>query len=81
MALQIDIDSLTLGDIEDVEDAVGKPIAEVFDHMSAKAITALVWVVRRREDPAFTLDNARALRMGDVEVVGGGELPPTVAAG
>lgn len=49
---------------ETVVDAKGN---KVFDaKMSAKAMVALAWVVRRRADPAFTYEDARNLTVDDI---------------
>ena len=74
--LAFDPDALTIGDLEDFEDVVGKPFAEIFRgtgpngevEMPAKALKALVWIVRRKEDPSFTLEAARNVRIGAIEI-------------
>jgi hypothetical protein len=60
------LDDLSLGEVEEFETAMGgQTLAEV-DLSSAKAIIWLVYLVRRREDPAFTLDDARAVKLTDI---------------
>jgi len=59
------LDDLSLGEIEDFETAMGAPIADV-DLRSAKAIIQLVYMVKRREDATYTLEQARAVRISDV---------------
>ncbi len=89
--LQIDPDALTIGDLEDFEEGVGKPLHEalkptpvldedgnkVFDakgrpelqvNLSAKALRYLVWIVKRQTDPSFTPDDARKVRVGQLEL-------------
>lgn len=70
MQLTIDANALTLADVEAVEEVTGQPLAVIFsgDSLTAKALSALVWVTQRRVDPAFTLDDARALRLSDVDI-------------
>jgi hypothetical protein len=72
------LDNLTLGDIEDFETASGVSVTTLTDGgtLPVKAVVALVWVVRRQTEPAFTLDDARRLRMADLEAM----LAPTPAA-
>lgn len=77
----VDPNSLTLGEIEDVEEYAGKPAAELFGDggMTAKAMTAFVWIVKRRDDPTFTVEQARAMPMGQVNIASA-EPDPTDAA-
>lgn len=86
IALNIDPDELTIGDLEDFEDVVGKSVDEVirpvpvldvdgnrkFDSkgrpemttkVPAKALRALVWIIRRKAEPEFTFEDARNIRV------------------
>ena len=49
-----------------VLDDKGKPRVDV--RMTAKTIKALVWLVMRRDDPAFTLDDARKVRLSELQL-------------
>jgi len=61
----VDPDDLTLGEVEDFEQASGTSIANVLaGEVSARALIALVWVMKRRDNPAFTMDDARKIRFG-----------------
>lgn len=76
-----DLESLTLGDLERIEEATGQPAMEWFRQiqggsLGAKDLALLVWVVRSREDPTFTLEDARNVRIDEL----GGGLPPVDAA-
>lgn len=53
-----------------VFDAKGRPETEV--RLSAKALRHLVWIVKRKEDPAFTAEDARNLKVASLEVVDAG---------
>jgi len=57
---QFDASSLTLGEIAKVEDISGQSIGSISDDSAPKghALSALVYVLKRREDPAFTLASA-----------------------
>lgn len=59
------LDDLSLGEVEEFEGALGVTMAES-DLTSAKAIIWLVYLVRRREDPGFTLEDARAVKLTDI---------------
>lgn len=84
--LNLNIDDLTLGDLEDFEDFVGVPIDEVikpvpvfdtngdrvFDakgrpestmKVPTKAVICLVWLVKRKTSPDFTVADARNVRV------------------
>lgn len=69
MKLRLDQGDVTLGELADVEEALGSSLAVAFEHSQARAIAALAWIVKRRDDPTFTLDQAFALRMSDLEIV------------
>ena len=68
MAL-LDIDSLTLGEIETIEDETGLLIEELMQSApgksrpSTKVLRCLVWAVRHRQDPSFTMEQARELNI------------------
>lgn len=68
MRIEFDPEAMTLGDIEDFETVSGMSIAAVKpgELPPMKAVTALIWLMRRKEDPAFTLDQARAMRFDEV---------------
>lgn len=75
-----DLDSLTLGDLERLEEKTGQPMMEWFQQiqggkLSAKDLTLLAWVVKSRDDPSYTLEDARKVRIDEL----GGELPPADA--
>lgn len=65
MRVNLDLESLTLREIEDFETASNIAIGEIGNGkaMPARALRALVWIIQRREDPAFTYEDA-----GDVKV-------------
>lgn len=89
--LRLDPESLTLGDLEDFEDVVGKAVDEVLKprpildddgnkvldergrpemgvRIPAKALTTLVWLAKRKENPAFTRAEARDVRVDQLEI-------------
>jgi len=75
------LESLTIDDIEALEDAVGIPIDHLFNPAKpaevpkAQMFKALAFVVRRRDDPGFTLEQAGKLTLAElgrlVDAVGG----------
>jgi hypothetical protein len=65
----MDINTLTLGDIEDIENYAGLSFSEIGEDKPgvAKLRTALVWVLKRKENPTFTIDDARMLTPDELE--------------
>lgn len=89
MPITIDLDdlteNLTMGEVELIENVTGVPIGRVLRHdgMSGTAVMAIALVLRRRSDPTFTLDQARALPFAEVEFASPdrAEPDPTPATG
>jgi hypothetical protein len=91
----VDPAEFTLGDALDIEEAgfdlseLGRLVAG--GRVPIKFAVLLIWIMRRREDPSFTYDDARALRVTELEVEmvevpespkdgsGGGVSPPSVS--
>lgn len=84
MDLKLDPNSLTVGDLIDFEAATGEKWSDVFksnQQPSGNALAALVWILGRRDDPSFTLEAARDVKVTELafsEAVA--ESPPTGAA-
>ena len=69
------LDDLTLGEIEEFETAMGTTMAAV-DLTSAKALVHLVYLVMRRENPEYTMDDARQIKLVEVmRPTEGGDAP------
>lgn len=78
--IKLDPDELTLGDLDDFEEAVGKSFFECIANgatPSPKALMALVWITERKTDPTYTLEKARDVKVGSLDI----EADPTDAAG
>lgn len=59
-----DWNDLSLGELEDLETATGMSAAEMAENASRpKVLTAVLWVIRRRTDPTFTLEDARQVKL------------------
>jgi hypothetical protein len=82
---QYDLDDLELGELEALEDFMGAPIGEL-SLGSIKATLYLVYLIKRREDPGYTLDSARGEKFvsvkwgGDDEEADNSPLPASAAA-
>ena len=59
----MDIDTLTLGDIEDIENYAGLSFSDIGEDKPgvSKLRTALVWVLKRKADSSFTIEDARKI--------------------
>jgi hypothetical protein len=68
------IDDFELGDLEWLEDFIGKPLTNLNNLNSVKASVGLIYVIKRRENPAFTIDDARKTKM---TAIFGGDGPGT----
>ena len=64
----LDVESLTFGEVEVLEDETGKPFGDL-DFDSAKALMVLAFLARKRKEPLFTLEEMRALPISAVEPV------------
>lgn len=109
--LVVDPNSMTIGDLEDFEDACGMSMDKAFKsvvvrdeegnvvydepdakgirrpktevQVSAKVLKTLVWIVKRADNPEFTLDDARSVKISELELTGTDEdeqSDPTEAA-
>jgi len=81
MEIVLDVDQLTIGDVEDIEEICGKSFEELnFDKPSARLLKAIVYVNGRKTNPNFTLEDARQVHLNEVTVKGQ-EPDPTEGGG
>lgn len=64
----MDIKNLTLGEVSKIEELSGLPLAALGedDKPKGKLMAALALVIKRREDPKFTLEMANQMTMDDI---------------
>ncbi len=76
MAFVFDINELDLGELEDFAAATGIDPMQLQDgwQPTLKAVRAFVWLVKRRDDPALTLEDARRVKVSELA-----SLVPTMA--
>ena len=76
MAFVFDINELDLGELEDFAEATGIDPMQLQDgwQPTLKAVRAFVWLVKRRQDPALTLDDGRRVKVSELAA-----LVPSVA--
>lgn len=66
-----DIEHLTLGEIAQLEELSGQSLSEFSSDTAPKArfLTALAYLAKRRENPAFTFSEAEALTLTDLNSI------------
>jgi hypothetical protein len=72
----MDFEDITLGEIEEIEDYAGLPIQMIgeMDKVGThKLRTALAWIVKRRENPKFTIEDAKKLKASELMTIMGGD--------
>lgn len=67
--ITLDLDELTIGEIIAIEMKTEVPFDELFQEGKPKglAFQAAAWIVKRREDPAFTFEQALDLTIDFAE--------------
>jgi len=72
--LELDLDDLTIGEMEDIEDIIDAPIDSLTDPTAKKAKTlrALAFIAARRTHPDIKLGDLDNVKLS---VLGGGEEP------
>lgn len=77
--LSLNIDSLTLDEIEIIEDLIDAPLDSLSKpgQKKARLLKAMAYVIKRRDNPGFTLEDAGRLR---IELKGSAKNPPATSA-
>ena len=76
----VDVSDLTLGELTEVGELLGMPLHEIMQSpRQPDGIAAVICVQKRRDDPSYTLDDARRVKMKDVDMRDAPD--PEVAAG
>ncbi|CAB4149670.1 hypothetical protein UFOVP545_17 [uncultured Caudovirales phage] len=62
-----DFESLTLEEVETIENLVGASIDEAFAEgkPKGKALKIFVWMIEKRKDPKYTIEQASKLSLKD----------------
>jgi hypothetical protein len=81
------LEQLTLGDLADIEDVSGVSLTGVdITNLPMKAVLAVIWVLKRHEEPSFTYEKARALSIDAITAITAGltanptKAPPGIPA-
>jgi hypothetical protein len=64
----MDFDEITLGEIEEIEEFADASLSEIGDDSktATKLRIGLAWILKRRENPNFTIDDAKKMKMSEV---------------
>jgi hypothetical protein len=80
--IRVDMADLTLGELADVSELLDGGLSDTLTGaQQPRAIAAIVCVVQRRTNPDYTLDQALALKMSDLEIVNADAEGEALAAG
>lgn len=73
-----DFESLTLNEVEQIELITGSSIDQLMDagQPKGKAMKAIIFIMKKRTDPNFTIEQAGAMSMTDANALFVGESDP-----
>ena len=73
-----DFESLTLNEVEQIELITGNSIDQILDAGQAKgkAMKAIIFIMKKRLDPNFTLEQAGSISMSEANALFAGEADP-----
>lgn len=73
--LEFDVNSLTLGEVEEMEEIVGGEVMRQLGDgaPSVKTLVALVYVMKRRTNPDYSLDDARKMKVAAIKAEAAGD--------
>lgn len=82
MDLKIDVEEMTLAEMEFFEEQSGVPIQDLAGgNVPVRALLALITIQERRRDPKYTMDDARKLKFSDVNLTDSVDPTEGAAAG
>jgi hypothetical protein len=69
--LDFDPDTLTLGEMEDMEEAAGLGFMELItmfeeERLTTRALRAVTWILLRRGDPDLTFEDTKNITVGEL---------------
>lgn len=78
--MNIDFDTMTLNEIEQIELITGRSIDSIMDDGAprGRVFKAIIFVFKKRIDPNFTLEQAGEMSMQDATALFGGDADPKV---
>lgn len=67
--LRVDLDDLTLGELHDLRKLSGVPLEEIMtSDDQTLGLAAIVCVLKRREDPSFTMEDALRVKLSELDM-------------
>lgn len=74
----MDYQALTLNEVEEVEKLTGVSIDAIANDGQPKGrvLKVLIWVLRKREDPSYTIEAAGKLTLAEAVALFGGDEDP-----
>lgn len=78
--MQIDFNTMTLNEIEQIETIAGRNIDSIMDDDAprGRSLKAIIYVFMKRKDPNFTPDQAGAMSLEDATALFAGDEDPKV---
>lgn len=74
--MDINLDTLTLAEVEEIEELTGKAIDALFDGAKARVMRVLYFVMMRRTNPELTFEDTASVTISEVTEM----MNPTSAA-
>lgn len=73
-----DFETLTLNEVEQIELITGSSIDQLMDAGSpkGKALKAIIYIIRKRTEPDFTLEQAGSISMAEANQLFAGDSDP-----
>lgn len=67
--LEFDVNSLTLGEVEEMEEILGREVMKELGQgdPSVKTLVVLVYVMKRRDNPEYTMADARQVKVAMIK--------------
>ena len=66
----MNVDDLTLGEVEEIENYAKVPLASLTEGTpSTSLLIGIAWILKRKTDPKFTVEHAKRLTMKDLNEI------------
>jgi hypothetical protein len=64
----MNVNDLTMGEIDEIEVFAQQPLSSLGkqDTTNTKLLIGLAWVIKRKENPAFSLEHAKRMKMDEI---------------
>jgi hypothetical protein len=75
-----DLEDFELGDLEWLEEYLDAPLGDNNAMNSMKAAVGFVYIIKRRDDPGFTIEQARKVKLAAIDAPDDDEEPQPAAS-